>query len=381
MMKKSVSVSLIAAGTFAAVAALAVGAGSATAETPASSDQPSVIRDGRIGYVVTHRYWAVHQTPEGKAECTRGYNDGPREQFKQLFPEDGVKRKLTDTQLMREARQWFPDTSEEQFTFKDAGGKVSFGMDLDGKVKDTDFVSPDGAKGIDNQLFRAIGCISNYRAPEGTVYHFENEFMRRYNSNRFMIELSGVDSLVNDNDVTVTSYRGLDPLITDATGASFIPGGTQRIDARFGKEFISTFKGKIVDGVLTTEGSPLVMPGSATFNTSTLHHFKEARFQLKLTPERAEGVIAGYVDVEAFNNHLNTSWSTHHQSYGQLSAPSLYRALRRLADGYPDAKGQMTAISGALSVKLAQVYIDHPPQQVAAPAAGTAAPTTQASRE
>lgn len=378
---KNVSISLFAAGTFAAVAALAVGAGSATADTPASSDQPSVIRDGRIGYVVTHRYWAVHQTPEGKVECTRGYNDGPREQFKQLFPEDGVKRTLIDTQLMREGRQWFPDTSEEVFTFKEAGGKVSFGMDLDGKVKDNDFVSPDGAKGIDNQLFRAIGCISNYRAPEGTVYHFENEFMRRYNSNRFMIELSGVDNLVNDADVTVTTYRGLDPLITDATGAAFIPGGTQRIDARFGKEFISSFKGKIVDGVLTTEGAPLVMPGSATFNTSTLHHFKQARFQLKLTPERAEGVIAGYVDVEAFNNHLNTSWSTHHQSYGQLSAPSLYRALRRLADGYPDEKGQMTAISSALSVKLAQVYIEHPPQQVAGSAPGTTSATPQASRE
>ena len=378
-MTKSLYFKWVAAGTFAALGALAIGAGTATAQS-AGSDKPAVIRDGRIGYVLTHRYWAVHQSPEGKVECPAGYNDGPREQFKQLFPEDGVKRTLIDTQIMREARQWFPDTSKEPFNFKDAGGKVSYGMNLDGKVKDTDFTSPDGAKGVDNQLFRAIGCISNYRAPEGTVYHFENEFMRRYNSNRFMVELSGVDSLVNDDDVTVTSYRGLDALLTDATGASFIPGGTQRIDGRFGKEIISTFKGKIVDGVLTTEGSPLVIPASATFNTSTQHHFKEARFQLKLTPERAEGVIAGYVDVEAFNNHLNTSWSTHHQSYGQLSAPSLYRALRRLADGYPDPKtGQMTAISSAMSVKFVQVFIDHPPQQVAA---GTTAPaaTQQSSR-
>ena len=380
-MSTSVSTKWLASGTAVAVCALAIGIGGAAAET-ASSDLPSVVRDGRIGYVVTHRYWAVHQTPEGKVECPVGYNDGPREQFKQLFPEDGVKRTLVDTQIMREARQWFPDTSEEPFTFKDAGGKVSFGMDLDGKVKDSDFVSPDGAKGIDNQLYRAIGCISNYRAPEGTVYHFENEFMRRYNSNRFMIELSGVDSLVNDDDVTVKSYRGLDALITDATGAAFIPGGTQRIDARFGREIMSTFKGKIVDGVLTTDGAPLIVPASATFGTSTQHHFKQARFQLKLTPERAEGVIAGYVDVEAFNNHLNTSWSTHHQSYGQLSAPSLYRALRRLADGYPDSKtGQMTAISSAMSVKMVQVYMVHPPQQVASPATGTAPVSAQSSQD
>lgn len=378
-MTNSASLKWVVAGTCAAVSALVIGAGSATADT-ANADKPSVIRDGRIGYVVTHRYWAVHQSPEGKVECPAGYNDGPREQFKQLFPEDGVKRTLVDTQIMREARQWFPDTSAEPFTFKDAGGKISFGMNLDGKVKDTDFVDPDGAKGIDNQLYRAIGCISNYRAPEGTVYHFENEFMRRYNSNRFMIELSGVDSLVNDDAVTVHTYRGLDPLLTDATGASFISGGTQRIDGRFGKEFMASFKGKIVDGVLTTEGSPLVIPASATFNTSTLHRFKEARFQLKLTPERAEGVIAGYVDVAAFNNHLNTTWSTHHQSYGQLSAPSLYRAIRRLADGYPDANGQMTAISGALSVKMAQVYIERPPQQVADQSSGTSSASTQPSQ-
>ncbi len=352
----------MASGTLAAVAALAIGAGSAGAQN-ADADLPAVVKDGRIGYVLTHRYWAVHQTPEGKVECPNGYNDGPREQFKQLFPDDGVKRTLLDTQLMREGRQWFPTTAEESFVYKDAGGKISFGMDLDGKVKDTDFVSPDGERGIDNQMYRAMGCISNYRAPEGTIYHFENEYLRRYSNNRFMIELSGVDSLVNDDDVTIHSYRGLDQLLTDATGAAFIPGGTQRIDERWGGFVRATWKAKIVDGVLISEPSDVMIPASATFDTSAFHVFKGMRFQLKLTPERAEGVMAGYTDVEAFNHHLNTSWSTHHQSYGQLSAPSMYRAIRRLADGYPDENGQMTAISSALSVKFTQVYIDHPPRQ------------------
>ncbi len=355
-MKTIGSLSLIA-GTFTAVAALAIGAGAQNAELPA------IVKDGKIGYVLTHRYWAVHQTPEGKVECPKGFNDGPREQFKQLFPENGTKRTMMDTHLMREGRQWFPDTSEEGFTFKDAGGKVSYGMDLDGKAKDSDFTSPDGAKGVDNQMYRAMGCISNYRAPEGTIYHFENEYLRRYATNRFMIELSGVDSLVNDDDVTINSYRGLDQILADASGASFIPGGTQRVDDRWGAYVRATWKGKIVDGVLISGPSDVTIPASATFDTSAFHVFKGMRFQLKLTPERAEGVMAGYVDVEAFNHHLNTSWSTHHQSYGQLSAPSMYRAIRRLADGYPDDKGQMTAISSALSVKFTQVYIDHPPQQ------------------
>jgi hypothetical protein len=155
-MKTSVSLSLIA-GTFAAACALVVGAGSADAQNAAPPELPAIVKDGKIGFVLTHRYWAVHQTPEGKVECPKGFNDGPREQFKALFPEDGTKRTLLETQLMREGRQWFPTTSEESFTYIDAGGKVSYGMDLDGKVKDSDFTSPDGVKGIDNQMYRAMG--------------------------------------------------------------------------------------------------------------------------------------------------------------------------------------------------------------------------------
>ncbi len=50
----------------------------------------------------------------------------------------------------------------------------------------------------------------------------------------------------------------------------------------------------------------------------------------------------------------------------QVSVPSLYRAMRRLADGKPDANGQNTAISGTTELKFRQVYIMHPPAQVAA---------------
>ncbi len=367
--------------TVAALAAMAAGAAFA-AETPAAksspTEVPSVIKDGKIGFVLTSRYWAVHESPGGKVECPAGFNDGPREQFKQLFPDDGVKRTMLDTHLMREARQWFPDMSEEQFAYKEATGKVSYGMDLDGKVGAEDFTGPDGVKGVDNQLFRAIGCTSQYRAPSNLIYFFENKYLGQFNTNRFMIEISDVDNLTNDDDVTVKTYRGRDDLLADATGASYVPGGTQRVDARWGKQFQQTFKGKIVDAVLVTEGQDLTIPWSATFDTNGFHKFKGLRFQLNLTPQRAEGVMAAYVDVAAFYHHLNTSWSTHHQSYGQLSAPSLFRALHRLADGHPDPKtGQMTSISGAINVRFTQVFIEHPPQQTAMEGEGAATPAVQ----
>jgi hypothetical protein len=318
--------------------------------------------------------WAVHQTPEGKVECPTGFNDGPREQFTRLFPDDGKQRTLLETQLMREGGIWYPSTAEEPFAFKEAGGKISYGMDLDGKVKDTDFTSPDGRKGIDNQLFRALGCIQNYRGPEGTIYHFEDSYVNRYNYNRLLIEISGVENLTNDDDVTVKTYRGLDKLLVDGTGAGYIPGGTQRVDARWGKFAQFTWKGKIVDGVLITEPTDAKIPWSGTFGTIGDQKFKGLRFELKLAPDRAEGQMAGYVDVAQFYHQLNTAWSTHLQSYGQHSASSLYRALRRLADGYPDPKsGEMTAISSAVNMKFIQAFIAHPPRQTVDGGGGAAA--------
>jgi hypothetical protein len=52
------------------------------------------------------------------------------------------------------------------------------------------------------------------------------------------------------------------------------------------------------------------------------------------------------------------SESTHHQSYGQLSPPSLYKTFRSVADAYPDAStGANTAMSSALRAKFVQVFV------------------------
>lgn len=344
-------------------AAMTVGfAGAAVADESAN-----VIRGGTIGYVMTDYHWALYQTKDSKAECPQGFNDGPREQFKILFPDDGKQRTLVETQLARESAVWRPDVSPEPYPFKEATGKHALGLNLDGKTGPNDFSSPDGAvQGVDNQLYRAIGCITAYRGPDGAVYYFGNKFAQQYDYDRVLMELTDVDSLANDNDVTVTTYRGLDGLLTDATGNGFMPGGTQRADHRWGKQFIIRFKGKIVDGVLTADGADLQIPASSTFEDISTQWIRDARFQLKINQDSAEGLMGGYVDVETFYRQLVQAWSTHHQSYGQLSSPSLYRAMRRLADAHPDQNGHNTAISGALEMKFTQVFIQHPSAEVAA---------------
>ena len=326
----------------------------------------------RIAYALTHYAWEVHQTPNGKAECPDGFNDGPREQFAMLFPENGQKRTLAETQLLRENQTWRPDTSPDVLPFREAIGTVAYGMNLDGRTDPDDFTSPDGETGVDNQLHRAIGCIGNFRGTAGTLYQFTSQYLQQHVYDRVVIVITDVDSLINDDSVVLTSYRGREGLMTDATGNGFLPGGTQTVDARWGKSFIHTFRGKIVDGVLITEPSDFTWPSTAGFEDTSIHEMRAARFRLSLTAERAQGMWAGYADVNAFHVMHNKARSTHLLSYGQQSSISLYKALRRLADGYPDpATGENTAISSAIVAKFVQVHLRHPVQQISK---GTAVP-------
>ncbi len=322
-----------------------------------SYGQASTLRDGRIAYVMTDLFWSVYQTEDGCEECPRGFNDGPREQFEALFPNHAALD-VTRTQLHQEVLTWLPDTEPDGFEFLEAEGPYAYGLNLDGEVSDNDFQHPDGTPGIDNQVYRAVACIIGFRGPDGVEYIFQNKAIIDEPYNRMMIELSDVDDLVNDDAVQVHLYRGRDELLKDATGEGALPGGTQRVDRRWGESLIRHTTGQIVDGVLITEPMPdMVMPWM-NLRVPSIQLFRDARFRLDLTPTGARGLLAAYADVDTWYYQLIRNDSTHHLSNGQISGISLYRALRRLADAYPDPEtGAPTAISTALDVKMTQVFV------------------------
>jgi hypothetical protein len=312
---------------------------------------------GTIAYVLTNLSWALYNTADGKAECPQGFNDGNREQFKKLFPDDGTRRTLLDTQLRREIDGFHPTTAPDLFPFLEGQGPIAPGLDLDGSTGAEDFTSPEGEPGIDNQMHRALGCIENYRAPDGPLRFFEDEMIIRENYNRFIVELSGVESLVDDPAVEITIWRGRDPLLVDAGGLKALPGGTQRIDVRWGARYIHHTRGRITAGVLRSEPVDLLYPWDV-FYLPTDQYMYEARLELRLTPVQAAGLIAGYSDIETWYLHMLRNWSTHHQSYGKSSAPSIYKAMRRLADGAPGPEsGVNRGISSALAAQFTQVHL------------------------
>lgn len=317
----------------------------------------SPLQDGKIGYAMTDLFWAVYQTDDAREECPEGFNDGPREQFEQLFPDHTVMT-VEDTQLRQETQTWLPSTDSDGFEFKAVQGPYSWGLNLDDTVSSDDFTHPDGTPGIDNQVYRAVGCVIGFRGPDGVEYIFQNKAILDQNYSRMMIELDGVDDLQNDDSVTVTLYRGRDRLLTDATGLNVVPGGSQRIDRRWGESLIRQTTGRIEDGVLRTDPIKEVIIPWMNLGVPSIQIIRDLRFELALSPEGATGLIAGYADIDAWYYQLIRNDSTHHLSNGQISGISLYKALRRFADAYPDSEsGNLTSISTALDVKMRQVFI------------------------
>ena len=325
-----------------------------------ANETGGTIRDGRIGYVMTDLFWSVYQTDDAAAECPGGFNDGPREQFGKLFPHH-ENLSVEETQLRQEIQTWHPDTKPDGLAFLEVEGELSWGLNLDGQVSDDDFRHPNGTPGIDNQLYRAVGCIIGFRGPDGVEYIFQNKAIVDERYNRMMIELTGVDSLENDSEVNVAVYRGMDQLLTDATGMEVMPGGTQRVDRRWGESLIRNTTAAIVDGKLITQPvTDMVIPWQ-NLRVPTVQWIRDARLVLELTDRKATGLLAGYADVDTWYYQLIRNDSTHHLSNGQISAISLYKSLRRLADAYPDPEtGENTAISTALDIRMTQVFISHP---------------------
>jgi hypothetical protein len=330
----------------------------------ASASDQGTLRDGRIGYVIADAHFAVHQTPDGKKECPQGLQPhGPREIFKSLWPNGGS---MQDTVLLRQRANAYPSAHPSQFPYIETSGTTSLGLNLDGKVGPKDFTSPEGEKGIDNAFYRVAGCNTGFRGPDGQVQLFASKFLRRFDYNRMMIELSGVESLADDPSVEVTIMRGRDPILLDATGEKAAPGGSQRIDLRYGKPLIQKLRGKIEGGVLTTEP---VKEATWAWQIEPDHpralQIRDMRLRLTLTPTSADGLMGGYFDVMTLLDWTN-GYATHHLAYDRLDAPEFYWAMRRVADAYPDPKtGENTALSSAITLNMTQVFIEHAEEPVA----------------
>lgn len=349
-----------------------------------------------VGLVLTEWHLATHETPDAKEECPAGFQFGNVDNWNEIYKtqeaKDEMHRKYGFTQHRGKNGEnvfVYPETGNDPLPFHEIANKISYGQDLDGvgsgeetakTCKHENFTGVDGRKNVDNQMYRVLGCQKALRRGGFYDARFSEEKKMRLMA-RWLVEITDVDSLENDDHVVINTYKGRDKLVSDAAG-NVLPWISQRVDER-GPRFMQTTTGHIKDGVLHSDPVHLVF-STATHNLVGETDIKDARFELKLTETKAEGIIAGYHDLRAWwHQYAKQSMSREHVT--PVTGPDVWEAAVRNADGDKDpATGQCKSISTAYDVKFTRAYIvregkapgvaaapEAAPQKVAAGAAGS----------
>jgi hypothetical protein len=282
--------------------------------------------------------------------------------------------------------------TDPNYRTMDATNIVAYGIDLDGQdsrhdsrpapetCAHEDFAGANGARGIDNQMLRVLGCDGageQYAATDesGELPRGDNGVSETMLQGGWgiLIALRGVDSLLNDDSVEVGIYASADPIQLSAQKepvlhASYAPDQDPR--------FRSETHGRIVNGVLITE------PVNVRFHwlVAGMHlerPLSHARIQAKFNAKGGlDGYLAGYTPVEAMYN-LNYAFRDARDDTGTLVPPvrreflsvlgndvmgrtchGAYAALNRLADGDRDPRtGRCTSVSTQYWIRAVPAFV------------------------
>lgn len=230
-------------------------------------------------------------------------------------------------------------------------GRVAYGMDLDGKVSDDDFTGVDGEAGVDNAWYHAMGC-SNIARSLGDPKVGDKVIVSRQVPT--LIEVTGIDNDRNDDAVMVNVYASAQALDLNASGgplawASFSPEPDPVHTAHV--------KGRIVDGVLTTDAFDVNLRMHESIINSS-RQLRGARLRATLGPDGAiEGGFYGYQTLASLEDAYAQASTIGSNTF---SCPAEIKSLRKYADGFPDPKTRRnTAISLVLRFKAVPAFVVH----------------------
>ncbi len=233
--------------------------------------------------------------------------------------------------------------------------EVSDGLDLDGNVSDrsdvdscrkSDFVSPDGRPGIDNQFTYLFETVEEM-AEEGTV---EGIIQGSINGGRLllMIEVTKVDDWTNDDSVSVRVFNGVGtPNL--ASDGYIVPDQTFDIDP---DSPINEGRGRIVDGVLETDPFEVELP-MAFFNVFFDLRLVGAQIRANIGPDGVtDGVMGGAVTIDQILEIAAMADEMQEVQYGGL----LMGVLPGMAD-MERVEGRCTALSANLYFESRRAFL------------------------
>jgi hypothetical protein len=246
--------------------------------------------------------------------------------------------------------------------------RIGEGFNLDGKIKDNDFVSPDGEKGIDNQLYRAWGCDAPWRGANGngTLVLRSNDKMLE-GLYTIVIRISGNQDPMNDDDATLEIGYSPDQIMKDARGNVGIDYSYRIINS----EQYTKLKARVKDGVVETEQADIHMPQIAWFfNQQRDAFFRQGKIRVTMNPDgSAMGMVGGYRDFrDLYTQNVFAQDGGQQGVREHEDHVALYYAMRRHADGMFNPKtGRYDGISTAYRLKLVSAFVVDPDKPMGIP--------------
>ena len=325
------------------------------------------------GYAISLLHSATYP---GKDDCPEGGNGGNTEIQQRILMHHGYSKEQAVKIIANEGK----DDSGHRFNFEMRGqldghavgvgdfptsepdpqietvvgagpGHFAYGFNLVGHPTAYSFEDPETHELVQNQMWRVLGCFAVYQVKHPVIPYNEAIAWDTAEDDMpaWLLSISGED-LSKDGDVTVTFDRSLDIAMRNTHGV-LLSGSSYVIDAD--PRSHSVFKGHIKDHVLTVEPGDFSMQGESQFYA--VLRFQQTHLRLKMSDD---GTLAGLIG--GFQPWLDYYYYLAVRSEGtaQVDVPGVYYAMKRLADGLPDATtGQNTAISAAYYLEAVPAFL------------------------
>jgi hypothetical protein len=247
------------------------------------------------------------------------------------------------------------DTGQPEVT-----GRISDGLDLDNNPA-TGFTSPDGRRGVDNNLYKAWGCDAPWRGNGNATLDLRANDKMLDGMFTIAVRVSGTQDAMHDDNAVVEIGYSPDRIIRDARSqvardySYRLPHTSQ----------YTRLKATIHDGVVETEQvADLHMPRMAwIYDQVGDAFFRQGKLRLVIKPDGTmTGIVAGYRDWRDVYNQNTFAQSGGEQGVREHEdAIALYYALKRNADGMKDADtGRYLGISTAYRITATPAFVVDP---------------------
>ena len=359
---------------FTAAAAVAAGCG---VSGGASGSDAGAAGGETWGFVVS----VFHEDiPDVAPEhCPDGMNLNEAEYFGIDWGEVHEARQRLGSLQAAEDLMFPPDACRDPLAQPDPGF-ITFdadvplaGLDLDGvhstradgaQCAHDDFASPGGERGVDNQYWRLFGCTRGYQ-PDGNIQRNADSGSFIKEGIPILLEVTGVQDARNDDDVRVRFASSADIVTLDAASRA-VPWTS--MDLYEDPAYVSEpTRGRIVDGVLTTEPVDVRL----RYRQQVIdfeYYFRGLQVRAEVLPDGGlQGMIGAYWDIDNMfklrNDHRTRNRHTGRAASDALGymCAGMYHALRRVADGHPDPEtGACTSVSTAYYFEATPAFVIDP---------------------